>query len=78
MGSYTTKTKSNRWTHTAFYYLLDTVRVNASTVFSLANKIDPKKTDSFEFGSNLAYQLIMPFLQKRPVNGIQTAVQINH
>ena len=35
MGYYTVKTKSRRWTMVAFAYLLDTIRVNASTVLAV-------------------------------------------
>ena len=42
MGTYTTKIKSNRWTLTAFCYLLDTIRVNSCTLYALANNKDPE------------------------------------
>ena len=50
MGYYTVKTKSCRWTMVAFAYLLDTIRVNASTVLAVNKKVDPKKKESFDFG----------------------------
>ena len=54
MGSSTTKAKTRKWTKVVFAYLLDTVRVNASTVYALANGKDPKDVDAFCFGSELA------------------------
>ena len=41
MGYYTVKTKSRRWIMVAFEYLLDTIRVNASTVLAV-NKLNSK------------------------------------
>ena len=45
MGFYTCKTKSRRWTSTAFAYVLDHCRVNAATVFALNHKQDPQKIE---------------------------------
>ena len=61
MGSYTTKSKTRKWPKVAFAYLVDTIRVDASTVYALANKMDPKKVSSFGFGREVgrcAYQAI--------------------
>ena len=49
MGYYTAETKSRRWTMVAFAYLLDTIRVNVSTVLAVNKKVDPKKKESFDF-----------------------------
>ena len=45
MGYYTVKTKSRRWTMVTFAYLLDTIRVNASTVLAVNKTVDPKKKE---------------------------------
>ena len=65
MGSYTTKAKSRKWTKVAFSYLLDPIRVNASTVYAMVNKKDPKKVISFDFGCELADALVRPFISTR-------------
>ena len=73
MGAYTTKSKSRKWTKVAFSYLLDTIRVNASTIYALANK-HPKEIKSFHFGTELADSLIMPFLTTRSLRGLSKSV----
>ena len=53
MGSYTVKPKSNDWTMTVWSYLMDTIRVNAQTLYSLAISKDLKKINSYEFGKEM-------------------------
>ena len=74
MGAYTTKSKSRKWTKVAFSYLLDTIRVNASTIYALANNKHPKEIKSFHFGTELADSLIMPFLTTRTLRGLSKSV----
>ena len=40
--TYTTKTKNRKWTRVALAYLLDTIRVNSSTLVTLNAKSNPK------------------------------------
>ena len=75
MGSYTTKSKTRKWPKVAFAYLVDTIRVNASTVYALANKMDPKKVASFDFGVKLAEALIKPYVSIRSTSGLSKSVQ---
>ena len=75
IGAYTCKAKSNRWTLTAFSYILDVCRINASTVLAFNIKIDPCKQDSYDFGMNLAFSLIRPQIQLRPLAGLQVNVK---
>lgn len=75
MGSYTTKAKSRKWTKVAFSYLLDTIRVNASTIYAMVNKTDPKKVNSFEFGCELADALVHPFISTRSLSGLSQSVR---
>ena len=74
MGSYTVKPKSRRWVMVTFSYLLDTIRVNSSTVLALNKKVDPKKVVSFENGYLLAKQLVMPQILRRNRNGSNVSV----
>ena len=74
MGSYTVKPKSRRWVMVAFSYLVDTIRVNSSTVLALNKKIDPTKFNSFEHGYALAQQLVMPQIRRRNRNGLTSSV----
>ena len=75
IGKYTCKSKSKRWTLTAFSYILDVCRVNASTILSLNKNIDPRKQDSYEFGMDLAGFLIRPHIQRRPTAGLQMSIK---
>ena len=74
MGNYTVKTKSRRWTMVAFAYLLDTIRVNASTVLAVNKKVDPKKKESFDFGFKLAKSLVMLQIERRSTNGLNRII----
>ena len=60
IGTYSTKTKSRKWTKASLSYVLNTCRVNASTVYVLSKGDDPKKTGSFDFGWDLAESLALP------------------
>ena len=74
MGSYTVKPKCRRWVMVAISYLLDTIRVNSSTVLALNKKVDPKKVVSFDNGYLLAKQLVMPQILRRNRNGLNVFV----
>lgn len=71
---YTCKAKSHRWTLVAFYYLLDTCRINSSTLAAMNEGMNPRLKDSFEFGWGLAEDLTRPFIQQRPVRGLTSPV----
>ena len=74
MGTYATKSKSRKWSRAAFPYLLDTIRVNFSTLIELNKNHDPKLSNSFNFGYELATQLVMPHILRRPSNGLSSEV----
>ena len=80
MNFCSSKAKSRRWTMTAFAYVLDTCRVNASTVIALNQSIEPRNTNSFNFGITLGLQLVRPFVALRSKwalsKGIQDKIQI--
>jgi len=75
MANYSCKTKSIKWTLTAFSYVLDTCRVNAATVFTLNMKQDPRKQNSFKFGWDLAMDLILPEIHRRPLTGLNSVIR---
>ena len=72
---YSSKAKSNRWTMVGFSYLLDTARINAQTIWSLNNGIDPRQSNSYNFGINVAKALIMPMIVARPMDGINERIR---
>ena len=57
-------------------YTLDTARVNAKTIFCMAQDIDPKKYNSFKFGWDLAKMLITPHANKRSVIGLTKMIKL--
>ena len=71
MGTYSCHVKSRRLTMAAFSYVLDTCRVNASTVFALNKGQDPPKQKSFNFVLGLASELILPQSKQRQLTGLQ-------
>ena len=79
MGSFTTSTKSNRWPLKMLSYLLDVSRVNAQTVSSLNSSQDPRTTDSFRFGWDLAMSLVKPqmIIRKPSVTNKKVLAKIN-
>ena len=70
IGSYTVKSKAKKWTKVVFFYLFDTVRVNANTVYALAKNEIPTQSNAFQFGIDLAESLVMPFIQSRSKIGL--------
>lgn len=71
VGTYTVKPKSRRWSISALSYILDTVRVNASTIMALNHNKDPKSFNSFDFGMELAEALVNPQIERRNKKGLQ-------
>ena len=65
ISSSSVSTTSRRWTMSAFSYVLDTARINAQTIFSLNNDINPRKSNSLEFGWQLAMSLVKPHIMRR-------------
>ena len=64
MGFYSCKSKSKRWTMNAFSYVLDTCRVNASTIYAMNNDLQPRNKKSVDFEFELAMSLIRPHIER--------------
>ena len=79
IGKYSTKSKSPKWTRVCLSYILDTVRVNASTVLLQKLGMAEGDVDSFELGWNLAEALVLPFAKQRSVIGLskKTAMKLS-
>ena len=69
---YTAKAKSSKWKMVAFYFILDTTRVNAQTILALKENKNPRKINSFEIGFDIVMSLVRPEMEKRPRNGKET------
>ena len=74
MGTYTVKSKSRKWTKVTFAYLLDTIRVNSSSLLALNSGKNPKSINSFDFGWELATQLVTPHIERRSRVGLTSTV----
>ena len=73
---FTTRAKSLRWAMIVHFYMLDTARVNAKTIWCIKNGIDHRKLKSYNFGWDLAKTLTMPHVIRRDVNGLGLMVQL--
>ena len=71
MEFYSCKPKSPKWTITALTYVLDTCRVNASTVLAVNVGCSPRAQDLFPFGCKLEMALILA----RPLSESGVSVQ---
>ena len=57
-------------------YVLDTCRVNASTINAAMNAgRNPRSQSAFQFGWKLVTELIIPFIRARLLNGLNVALQ---
>ena len=78
MDTYTTSTKSRKWTKKAFCWMLDVARVNGQTILALNHGQSPRKTDSFQFAWDLAMALVEPHMQRRRgSSGLQKHLTMN-
>ena len=68
MSFYSCTPTSRKWTIVACSYLLDTCRVNASTIMAL--KTSDKELKSFNFGLDLVLALVRRYIEKRSRNGL--------
>ena len=65
---YTTCAKTSRWSVLAFYYMLDTIRVNAKTLWCIKHKKSFGKISTFNILFELANALVMAFIEQRNLN----------
>ena len=71
----TTNTKTKKWTIKLLHYIEDISRVNAQTVYCLNRGIEPRSSDSWKFGWDLAFEMIMPHLKRRRnILGVQKSL----
>ena len=76
IGKYTTKVKSPKWTRVSFHYVLDTARVNASTVFALNFDLSAADVNALEIRWNLAESLVLPLERQRSTVGLSSKTQL--
>jgi hypothetical protein len=61
--------------HTSKTNMIDTARVNSSTIYALNKNVDPVKQKSFEDGFELAMQLVKPHIARRNQNCLLMVVK---
>ena len=64
---YTTRAKTSRWSVLTFYYMLDTIQINAKTLWCIKHK---QSISTFDIAFKLANALVMPFIEQRNLNGL--------
>ena len=69
---YTTRRKSKRRDTVILLYVLGTIRVNWKTLFSIKQKLDIKKEDTFSITYKLAKSLVYPFIAELSLNRLCT------
>jgi len=74
IGTYTCKAKSSKWKMVAFYFMLDTARVNAQTIFSIKEGKNLKKTNSYNIMIDLIHKLVKPEIQRRSTTTLQKSI----
>ena len=74
VDAYSVKLKSKGWALAAFSYILYTVRVTACSLVALNTNQDPGKMDSFQFGYDMFYSLLLPRIQQRPRICLKSAI----
>ena len=60
---YTSRAKTSRWSVLAFYYMLNTIRVNPKTLWCIKHKKCFSKISTFDIAFELANALVMPFIK---------------
>lgn len=76
MGSLTCKSKSAKWTITAFSYLLDTMRVNSQTIYALNHEKNPRSVSSPLYLWDLVLELATPHMLRRlQTPGVQDSIK---
>ena len=75
MGYHTCKAMSRRWTMTAFYYILDTIRVNSTTIYTMLKpELSASKVRPIAIGYDLVLQLVKPHMARRASTGLRKSI----
>ena len=62
---YTARSQSNRWDLVAFFYMLDTIRVNSKTHYCLKKELNIQHESTFGLAYDLAQRLTQPYIEQR-------------
>ena len=73
---FTTCAKSNRWAMVVLYYMLDTTRANSKTLWCMKNKIDIRKSKTFDFTWQLANEFCVRQVSRRSTIGLSKMVHL--
>jgi len=70
ISKYSCKSVTNKWTMVHFYFLLDTIRCNALTLYAIKHNKSLSQVNSFSNGWELVTSLVKPFIAARPTIGL--------
>ena len=62
-------TNSRKWTRKHLCWILDIALTNSPTIVSLNRILDPRKTNSKNFGRDMAMDLVSPHILRRKITG---------
>ena len=71
---YTVRSQSHRWDLVAFYYILDTIRVNSETLVCIKKRLDVKEENNFDLAFELAKSFTYPFIEQRRINSLGKSI----
>ena len=67
---YSCKSVTRMWTMVHFFFLLDTIRCNALTMYAIKYGKPLGKINAFDIGWDLVMSLVKPFIEVRPIDGL--------
>ena len=77
ISKYSCKSILNRWRMVNFFYILDTIRCNAITLYALKHIKNPRKVDSFDIAWELVMNLVRPQIEAIPRVALHSSLLSN-
>ena len=74
-SKYLCKSVTHRWTTIHFFFLLDTIRCNALTMYAIKRSKPFGKISAFGIGWDLVMSLVKPFIEIRPTVGLRIGLR---
>ena len=73
---YLCKSVTRMWAVVHFFFLLDTIRCNALTMYAIKYGKPLGKINAFDIGWDLVMSLVKPFIEARPIDGLGIGLHI--
>ena len=77
ISKYSCKSILNRWRMVNFFYILDTIRCNAITLYALKHIKNPRKVDSSDIAWELVMNLVRPQIEAIPRVALHSSLLSN-